>query len=97
MNRRWRVLFANKTAMFGGGLIVLFLLVAIFANVIATHDPEQRQDDLLAPPSSEYWLGTDQNGFDVFSRLVFGTRSKAPRHKSIRYGRACDHSRLRLE
>ncbi|MHC4952390.1 MAG: ABC transporter permease [Planctomycetota bacterium] len=75
MNRRWRVLFANKTAMFGGGLILLFLLVAIFADVLATHDPELRQDDLLAPPSGEYWLGTDQNGFDVYSRLVHGTRS----------------------
>jgi peptide/nickel transport system permease protein len=75
VNRRWRVLFANKTAMFGGGLILLFLLVAIFANVLATHDPEQRQDDLLAPPSGEYWLGTDQNGFDVYSRLGYGTRS----------------------
>jgi peptide/nickel transport system permease protein len=75
VNRRWRVLFANKTAMFGGGLILLFLLVAIFADVLATHDPELRQDDLLAPPSGEYWLGTDQNGFDVYSRLVHGTRS----------------------
>ena len=75
MNRRWRVLFANKTALFGGGLILVFVLVAIGADLLATHDPELRQDDLLAAPSATYWLGTDQNGFDVYSRLVYGTRS----------------------
>ena len=75
MNRRWRVLFANKTALFGGGLILVFVLVAIGADLLATHDPELRQDDLLAAPSAKYWLGTDQNGFDVYSRLVYGTRS----------------------
>jgi peptide/nickel transport system permease protein len=73
--RQWRVLRSNKTALFGGCIIVCFALVAIFANLIATHDPELRQDDLLAPPSAEYLLGTDPNGFDVFSRLVYGTRS----------------------
>lgn len=75
MNRRWRVLRSNRAALFGGCLIAVFALVAIFADLIATSDPELRQDDLLAPPSAEYWLGTDQNGFDVFSRLVYGTRS----------------------
>ncbi len=75
MNRRWRVLRSNRAALFGGCLIAVFALVAIFADLIATHDPELRQDDLLAPPSAKYWLGTDQNGFDMFSRLVYGTRS----------------------
>jgi len=75
VSRRWRVLLRNRAALFGGGVILVFALVAIFADLIATHDPELRQDDLLAPPSAEYWLGTDQNGFDVFSRLVYGTRS----------------------
>jgi len=75
VNRRWRVLRSNRAALFGGCLIAVFALVAIFADLIATSDPELRQDDLLAPPSAEYWLGTDQNGFDVFSRLVYGTRS----------------------
>jgi len=74
-SRRWRVLRSNKTAMFGGGIVACFALVAIFADLIATHDPETRQDDLLAPPCAEYYLGTDTNGFDMFSRLVYGTRS----------------------
>jgi len=75
VNRKWRTLRANRTAMFGAGLVLFFALTAVFADVIATHDPEQRQDDHLAPPSSEYWLGTDENGFDMFSRLVHGSRS----------------------
>jgi len=74
-SRRWRVLRSNKTAMFGGAIILCFSLIAIFADLLATHDPETRQDDLLSPPNSEYWLGTDTNGFDVYSRLVYGTRS----------------------
>jgi len=75
VNRRWRVLLSNKTAIFGGSIIVIIMLVAIFADLLATHDPESRQPDLLAPPSADYWLGTDSNGFDVFSRLVHGARS----------------------
>jgi len=75
MNRRWRVLVGSKTAMFGAGLVLAFALVALLADVIATHDPEQRQDVHLSAPNGEYWLGTDENGFDVFSRLVYGTRS----------------------
>lgn len=76
MNRRqWLVLRSNKTALVGGGIVLCFALVAIFADLIATHDPELRQPDLLSPPNAEYVLGTDPNGFDVFSRLVYGTRS----------------------
>ena len=75
MNRKWRVLLANKTAMFGASVVIGFALIAVFADLIATHDPEQRQEVHLSPPNAEYWLGTDENGFDVFSRLVYGTRS----------------------
>ncbi|MHC4452043.1 MAG: ABC transporter permease [Planctomycetota bacterium] len=75
MSRKWRVLVANKTAMFGATLVLFFAAIALFADLIATHDPEQRQEHLLSAPNSEYWLGTDENGFDVFSRLVYGSRS----------------------
>ena len=75
MNRKWRVLLANRTAMFGAGLVLFFAVVATFADLIATHDPEQRQEVHLSPPNGEYWLGTDENGFDVFSRVVYGARA----------------------
>ncbi len=59
------------------GLIVfaLMALMAIFAPVIATHNPNYV--DLLASnqgPSREHWLGTDDIGRDVFSRVVYGAR-----------------------
>ena len=59
----------------------LFVLVAIFADLIATHDPlEILFDDdgkLLAnaPPGAEHVLGTTNLGRDIFSQLVFGTRA----------------------
>ncbi|WP_338062404.1 oligopeptide ABC transporter permease [Sporosarcina limicola] len=58
------------------GLIVLFLimLVAIFAPFIATKDPYQINAAFGAPPSAEYWLGTDLVGRDVFSRILYASR-----------------------
>jgi len=74
-NRRLRVLLANKAAVFGGVLVLFIAFVAVGADLFATHDPEERQDAMLAAPSSQHWLGTDENGFDVYSRLVHGSRS----------------------
>ena len=55
--------------------LLLLIIVAIFAPLIATHDPNATNSALVfAPPGSEYWLGGDQVGRDVFSRLVYGAR-----------------------
>ena len=76
MNRRWKVLRKNRTAMLGAVLIGLVLVTALGADLIATHDPETRDPDAFRqPPSADHWLGTDENGFDVFSRLVHGARA----------------------
>lgn len=57
------------------GFILLVLITAIFAPLIAPYDPrEQTPVDRLQGFSSTYWLGTDQLGRDVFSRLVYGAR-----------------------
>lgn len=51
------------------------VLVAIFADVIATHDPTASQlSKVEAKADSENWLGTDGSGRDNFSRLVYGAR-----------------------
>ena len=73
--RRWRALRRNRAAMVGAGVIALVLLAALLADVVAPHAPAARQPDLRAEPSAKYWLGTDDNGFDVFSRMVHGARS----------------------
>jgi peptide/nickel transport system permease protein len=74
-NRRLRVLLANKAAVFGAVLVLFIAVVALGADLFATHDPEERQEVMLSAPSSDHWLGTDENGFDVYSRLVHGSRS----------------------
>ena len=75
MSRSWRSLRRNRTAMLGAVLVGLMALTAIGADWIATHDPETRVGAFRAPPGGEHWLGTDENGFDVFSRLVHGART----------------------
>ena len=60
---------------FGSVLVIFLVLVAIFAPLIATDDPlETNSRHVFNPPNSETWLGGDQIGRDVFSRLVYGTR-----------------------
>jgi peptide/nickel transport system permease protein len=60
----------------GGVAIVLMVLVALFAPFVAPYDPlESSFLDQLKPPSREHWLGTDPFGRDVFSRLIYGSRT----------------------
>ena len=69
--------FARKKPLgaFGAVVAILLIIVAVFAPLIATHDPNATDSALVfAPPGSEYWLGGDQIGRDVFSRLVYGAR-----------------------
>src|SRR5690606_31054662 len=59
----------------GLGLIVFVLIVAIFAPLIAPHDPiAQSTINRLQDPSSEHLLGRDDYGRDLFSRIIYGTR-----------------------
>lgn len=57
------------------GVVLLYLLVALFAPLIAPFPPEATSlASRLQPPSSEHWLGTDVLGRDIFSRVLYGTR-----------------------
>jgi peptide/nickel transport system permease protein len=70
-----KIFMRHKFAVGGLVLILALILMAIFAPIVATHDPNYV--DLLASrqgPSREHLLGTDDIGRDVFSRVVFGTR-----------------------
>ncbi|MET0334388.1 MAG: ABC transporter permease subunit [Rhizobacter sp.] len=77
----WRHFAANRGAVAGLVVLGLVVLCALFATVIAPHDPiEQYRDALLAPPmwaeggSARFILGTDDIGRDVLSRLLHGAR-----------------------
>jgi len=60
----------------GAFLIIVMLLAAAFADVIAPYDPTAINfPDLLKPPSPQHLLGADNFGRDVFSRVIFGSRT----------------------
>jgi peptide/nickel transport system permease protein len=62
--------------LIGAGVVLAFLLAAIFAEVIAPYGIDEGDlDNRMAPPSVEHLLGTDKVGRDLFSRLIYGTRA----------------------
>jgi peptide/nickel transport system permease protein len=72
----WRVFARNKLAMLGLLIVVLLMLVAVFADVLAPYSPTvgDLRTTRLLPPSSQFWLGTDDQGRDILSRLIHGSR-----------------------
>lgn len=73
--RTWRRLRRSRTAMFGLFVVLLFLVLAIFAPQIAPMDPDKADFALaLKGPSSQFWLGNDELGRDLFSRMLYGAR-----------------------
>jgi peptide/nickel transport system permease protein len=75
----WRRLRHNPGAIVGFVIVVTFVTVAILAPVIAPEDPRSgdlsRLGGTCCPgPSSEHWFGVDQQGRDLFSRVVYGAR-----------------------
>ena len=72
----WRTLkTAPPTAWFGMIVICLYLIVALFAPLLAPHGQSQVFPMAYAPWSDEFRLGTDALGRDVFSRLIYGARN----------------------
>jgi peptide/nickel transport system permease protein len=68
--------FRHKLAVAGLVVVLAFVLVAIFAPWIAPYDPIATSwTRIRKPPSELHWFGTDENGRDVFSRLVWGARA----------------------
>ena len=70
------VVFRSRIATIGLAIVVFWILVAIFAPLIAPHDPlAQDSKAMNQGPSATYPLGTDKLGRDVMSRLIFGART----------------------
>jgi peptide/nickel transport system permease protein len=73
--RSWLQFGRNWLAMTGLIALLALFALAILAPELATHDPDaQDLGQRLAAPSAAHWLGTDQLGRDLFSRLLFGAR-----------------------
>ncbi|MDW6024289.1 ABC transporter permease [Mesorhizobium sp. BAC0120] len=72
----WRRFTANRLAVVGLLIIVALVIVAILADLLAPYSPvigDVRTMRLL-PPSWEHWMGTDDLGRDIFSRVIYGSR-----------------------
>lgn len=75
-SRAWASLRRNPSALFGAAVVILFVLGAVAAPLIAPYDPNA--SDWMAirqPPSAAHWMGTDDLGRDIVSRLIWGARA----------------------
>lgn len=80
---RWRqiwdavsIIFESRVAVVGIIIVAFWVLVAIFAPLLAPHDPlAQDTSAINQAPSATYLLGTDHLGRDILSRLIFGTQT----------------------
>ncbi len=74
--RRFR---RNRIALAGLIVLILLILIAIFAPLLALHDPTQQYlNHKLEPPNSFFPLGTDNLGRDAYSRMIYGSRISLP-------------------
>ena len=74
--RALRRLRKRQGAVLGLAVIVVFILLALFAPLIAPYDPAaQSWAAVRKPPSALHWLGTDEVGRDILARIIFGARA----------------------
>jgi peptide/nickel transport system permease protein len=70
-----KVMFSRWVVVLGVVIILAFIIVAVFAPLIAPYSPiKQNLDDALQQPSKTHLLGTDTLGRDLLSRVIYGTR-----------------------
>ncbi len=71
----WRTFKRNRLALCGGVVVGILVVLAVLAPLLAPSDPHKPDTRrILAGPSSSHWLGTDQIGRDVLSRVLYGAR-----------------------
>jgi len=73
-NGDWQLFLKNKTGMLGLIILVAFILLAIFAPLIAPFDPYERVGKPFEKPSLQHLLGTNDIGQDILSEVIYGTR-----------------------
>lgn len=66
----------NPITLLGLGIIIVITLIAIFGPSIAPYNPlDVKPADRLQPPSTTHWMGTDEYGRDILSRVIYATRT----------------------
>jgi len=70
----WLFVRKNPLGAVGGLLMIVLILTALFAEILATHNPIRTSTRVLVAPGADFWLGTDNLGRDLWSRVVYGAR-----------------------
>src|SRR6478672_5287060 len=73
----WRGLRRDSFALIGGSIVLFTLVLAVAAPLVSPHDPLKQNSKIRLSPigTSDHWLGTDGNGRDILSRLIYGGRT----------------------
>jgi ABC-type dipeptide/oligopeptide/nickel transport system permease subunit len=74
LSRTWHRFRRYKPGLAGGIIVLALVILAVFAPLFAPYSPTEKVGRRADPPSSEFWLGNDEIGRDVLSRLIYGTR-----------------------
>jgi len=71
----WKSFRRNRFAVAGGAVVAILFVISLMAPFITPWDPAAiNAYQVLMPPSASHWMGTDELGRDVFSRVIYGTR-----------------------
>ena len=74
LKRMWEALIQNKAAVVGMVVILILIFIAVFGKVIMPYDPNYGDMSInKQTPSASHWFGTDEQGRDIFSRIIAGT------------------------
>ncbi|MEM7250803.1 MAG: ABC transporter permease [Pseudomonadota bacterium] len=72
----WRIFRTQPLGMAGLFVVLVMIFAGVFAPEIAPYDPEENDfGAMFSPPAADHWLGTDEFGRDIFSRIVWGART----------------------
>jgi peptide/nickel transport system permease protein len=72
----WQFCAQNPLGAAGAFVVVVMILMALLADFVTVYDPTRNNfGAMLEPPSADYWLGTDQFGRDLYTRIVYGART----------------------
>lgn len=75
IKQMWDTLTQNKAAVVGMVVIIFLIFLAIFGKWLMPYDPNYGEMTInKQPPSATHWFGTDEQGRDIFSRIIDGTR-----------------------
>ncbi|MDF2595944.1 MAG: transporter permease [Clostridia bacterium] len=75
LKQMWYALIENKAAVAGMIIILFLIFLAVFAKFIAPYDPNYADLSInKQPPSMAHWFGTDEQGRDILSRVIDGTK-----------------------